>query len=244
MYRLLKNKALLGTLFVPQLLVAVLCARQLDNILKYGASGYDIWILFSKDILMTLTFVFPLLSVVYPFVVYENEHRFNGLRTHSILPLRMGDYFLSKVLAIWFFMAFITITSCLLLLILGYAIGGIYNIKEFLLYPPVFIVHYALGTLATCLFLSGIHALMNVFFKNFLVNTLPFLLLLFVSFFLTGWKYSYVVPHTFPFLVLNGLQFGQSIFLESPFVTSLAGSASVVFLLYFFLPRLQHLWIK
>lgn len=242
--RILCNRVLSLTLIIPPILVMILCVLQLENTLQFQKTGYDIWVLFSKDILLTLTFIFPLLSIVYPFVIFENEHRYNGPRTHAIFPLPISNYFLSKILIIWLFILFIILTSSLLLLIAGYLIGSIYKIGEFLLYLPLFILYYALAMIPICLFLSLLHVVLNIFFKNILINTVPFLLVLFVSFFLTGWKYNFLIPHSYPFYMLSNLQFHHQVFLDFPIVISIGGVILILFLLNFGVTKLQHLWIK
>ncbi|CAM3691714.1 hypothetical protein SPPR111872_14915 [Sphingobacterium prati] len=243
-YRITKNKIVLLTLFIPQLLVLLLSYLQFENTISAAATGYDIWVIYSKDILMVLSFVLPLFAIVYPFVILENEHRHNGLRTHSILPLKMGNYFVSKLLLIWMFLVYTTIFSSLLLLIIGYIIGALFGIKEFVLYSPTIIGGFTVGILLISLFVSSVHLVLNIFFKNFLINTLPFLLILFPSFFLYNWKYYFLNIYSYPFRLMNSLQLDYVIINDLTSIICFIGLMLSLIIIRYLIPKCQYIWIN
>lgn len=242
--KILNNKPLRLTLILPQIIVIFLILFTKDITINFQKTGYDLWVIYSKDILLTLTFIFPLLAIVYPYIIFDNEYRYNGPRTHSTLPLNMGEYFLSKLFIMWIFLAFIIITSSLVLLFAGYAIGAYYHIPEFTLYNPTFIITYTFTLLPVCICLSAIHTILNIFFHNILINTVPFLLLMFISIFLSEWKYKYLCIYTYPFITYSNLQYEFDLFFIFPTIISISITSLILGFTYYILPKLQKLWIR
>lgn len=242
--KILNNKPMRLTLILPQILAIVLILLTKDNTINFQKTGYDLWVIYSKDVLLILTFIFPLLAIIYPYIIFDNEYRYNGPRTHSTLPLKMGEYFLSKLFVMWIFLAFIIITSSLMLLFGGYVIGAYYHIPEFNLYNPTFIIIYTFTLLPVCICLSAIHTILNIFFHNILINTVPFLLLIFISIFLIEWEYKYFFIHTYPFIAYSNLQHEFDLLFILPLLISISITILTLGFVYYILPKIQQLWVR
>lgn len=244
MYKMTRNKLLLASLGLPIVLVLIVFFNQKEGLLKLSESGYDVWVILCKDSIVMLSFLFSLYAIVFPFLIFESEHRYNGFRSHIILPLRISDFYLSKQLILCLFLFFCIATSTAVLLIIGYTFGAIYDIPEFILYKPTFIIYFAIASIIVNFFLLSIQILINIFFNNFLITTLPFLMLLFFSFFLTGWKYSYLDVYSYPFLIMQDAYGEGVLFLKSYILISIIGFFSLVMVIYYLVPKIKILRLR
>ncbi|CDT22593.1 membrane hypothetical protein [Sphingobacterium sp. PM2-P1-29] len=243
-YKITRNKLLLVSLWLPLMLVLVIFFNQKEGLLKVSESGYDVWVILCKDSIVMLSFLFSLYAIVLPFVIFDSEHRYHGFRSHIILPLKIRNFYLSKQLILCFFLFFCIATSTALLLIIGYTFGAIYDIPEFILYKPTFIIFFAIASIIVNFFILSIQILINIFFNNFLITVLPFLMLLFFSFFLTDWKYSYLNVYCYPFLIMQDAYGEGVLFLKSYILVSFIGFISLCAVIYYLVPKIKMLWIK
>lgn len=193
---------------LPMLICFLAAFNNPANIRLLTGQGLDPWLVLTKELVMFLSFVFPIMAIIYPFIIMNNEYVNNGFHILTQSPCKSVYILQAKMLVIWTLLA-VSITMCLIsVLLCGYFLAFFCEIPNFLQYSPLFLINYFVELLIIGCSLAALHIIINSTVRKFLLNTFPFLMLIIVCFFISKNPNMIYIPYSYSFKSMESSLFG------------------------------------
>jgi len=207
-FKVNKNHLWYVITLIPMLICIFAAFNNPANIRVLTIQGLDPWLVLTKELVIFLSFVFPIMSVVYPFIIMNNEYINNGFHILTQSPCKTVDILRAKMLIIWTLLAVSIITCLTSVLLCGYFLAYFFEIPNFLSYSPLFLTNYFFELFIIASSLGALHVIINAAIRKFLLNTFPFLMLIIICFFISKNPSMIYIPYSYSFKSMESSLFG------------------------------------